>query len=110
MRLYGETLSNTGNPSEERVEGVERALMAERIALPAVGYAESFISLGMDPMITLRTEILKKVVGQSTNPEPAPAAKIALAPAALHIRDELIEGAVGVDVDAELQEGLEVLR
>ena len=37
VRLYGETLSNTGNPSEERVEGVERALMAERIALPAVG-------------------------------------------------------------------------
>lgn len=37
VRLYGETLSNTGNPSEERVEGVERALVAERIALPAVG-------------------------------------------------------------------------
>lgn len=71
VRVYVETLANTGNPPEERVEGVQRALMAEHIALPAVGYAESFISLGMDPMITLSTEILKKVVGQKYKPSKA---------------------------------------
>lgn len=64
VKAYVERLT-AGTPTPEQVEGVQRALMAETVALPAVDYARTLIDLSFDPFATLVTELAKKIVGDN---------------------------------------------